>query len=173
MERTLTASKRKRIYAKEEVCVGCRLCEIHCVVAHSQYKDDIVKAYKKSPQRPLPRIVVEENKPVSFGLQCRHCDDPKCVKACITGAMQQDPETGLVTNDETRCIGCWTCILSCPFGVIKRDSKGKKVASKCDFCIESGCEPACVKNCPSDALFVGNVEISCEYDSQPAGGTDK
>lgn len=151
-------SKRKRIYAREEVCIGCRLCEVHCVVAHSKYKNDIVKAYKKCSPRPLPRIVVEERKPISFGMQCRHCVDPKCVKGCITGAMCQDPETGLVTNDITRCIGCWTCILSCPYGVIMRDVDGGRVASKCDFCIEAGSEPACVKNCPNEALFIGEVQ---------------
>ncbi|HWJ02702.1 MAG TPA: 4Fe-4S ferredoxin, partial [Verrucomicrobiae bacterium] len=26
----------KKVYAKEEVCVGCRLCEVHCIVAHSE-----------------------------------------------------------------------------------------------------------------------------------------
>jgi len=173
MGRALTSAKRKRIYAKEEVCVGCRLCEVHCVVAHSKYKDNIVKAFKKSNPRPLPRIVVEERKPLSFGLQCRHCDDPKCVKSCITGAMQQDPETGIVTNDETRCIGCWTCILSCPYGVILRDYREKKVATKCDFCIENGGDPACVKNCPNEALYVGDVEAACDCSEEDAGGEEK
>ena len=154
-------TRRKRIYAREEVCIGCRLCEIHCIVAHSGYKNDLVKAFKKSSPKPLPRIIVEERKPISFGLQCRHCEEPECVKSCITGAMQQNPETGIVTNNETRCIGCWTCILACPYGVINRDCKGKKIASKCDFCIESGSEPACVKNCPNEALYVGDVYEPC------------
>lgn len=165
--------KRKRIYAKEEVCIGCRLCEVHCIVAHSEYKHDVVKAFKKSAQRPLPRIVVEENRPISFGLQCRHCEDPKCVKGCITGAMQQDPVTGIVTNDEKRCIGCWTCVLSCPYGVIMRDDRGHKVASKCDFCIDAGGEPACVKNCPNEALCLGDVEEEGSCQDKNAGGESK
>lgn len=153
--------KRKRIFAREEVCVGCRLCEVHCITAHSRYKNDVVKAFKKSDPRPLARIIVEESKPISFGLQCRHCDEPECVKSCITGAMQKDPATGIVTNDETRCIGCWTCILACPFGVIKRDYKGKKVASKCDFCLEAGGEPACVSHCPNEAIYVADAGAAC------------
>ncbi|MCM8901737.1 4Fe-4S dicluster domain-containing protein [Caldicoprobacter algeriensis] len=147
----------KRIYAKEDVCIGCRLCEIHCIAAHSKYRHDLIKTFKKLSKRPLPRIVVEEDVPLSFGLQCRHCDDPECVKACITGAMQKDPKTGLVINDTERCIGCWTCILACPYGVIRRDYTNKKVASKCDFCLESGLEPACVKNCPNEALYIKNT----------------
>ncbi|KKM10196.1 4Fe-4S ferredoxin [Clostridiales bacterium PH28_bin88] len=141
----------KRVYAREEYCVGCRLCEVHCVVAHSRYKD-IVKAFKKDNHRPLPRIFVEENRPVSFALQCRHCEEAHCTKACITGAMQKDPVTGVVICDESRCVGCWTCILACPFGAIARDERGKKVASKCDLCSGSGDIPACVKNCPNEAL---------------------
>lgn len=169
MDNISDIKNKKRIYAREEVCVGCRLCEIHCIAAHSEYKNDLVKAFKKSSRRPLPRIIVEESKPISFGLQCRHCEEPECVQACITGAMQQDPETGIVTNDETRCIGCWTCILACPYGVVSRDFKGKKVASKCDFCIENGSEPACVKNCPNEALYIGNVMQTCEKTERSDG----
>jgi len=153
-----TTIKHKKIMAKEEFCAGCRLCEVHCVLAHSKYRNDIVKAFKKIYPRPLPRIIVEEQKPISFGIQCRHCEDPACVKACITGAMSKDPETGIVTNDENRCIGCWTCMMSCPYGVIVQDVKGGHIASKCDFCIDNGMDPACVKNCPNEALFVVDQE---------------
>lgn len=155
---TPVTAERKRIYSREDFCVGCRLCEIHCIAAHSNYKNDLVKAFKKCYPRPLPRIIVEEQKPISFGLQCRHCDNPACVKSCITGAMQQNPVTGIVTNDENRCIGCWTCIVACPYGVVIRDCSEKHIASKCDFCIQTGREPACVKNCPNEALYVGSAE---------------
>lgn len=141
----------KRVYAKEEVCAGCKLCEVHCIVAHSGYPDDIVKAFKNGV-RPMARVLVEVNKPVSFALQCRHCEEAPCTKACIVGAMQRDPETGIVINDESRCVGCWTCILACPFGAIKRDESGHKVASKCDLCSSNDGVPACVAHCPNNAL---------------------
>ncbi|MHB9094814.1 MAG: 4Fe-4S dicluster domain-containing protein [Eubacteriales bacterium] len=141
----------KRVYAKEEVCAGCKLCEVHCIVAHSKYPNDIVKAFKTGV-RPVSRVIVEENRPVSFALQCRHCDDAPCTKTCITGAMHRDPETGIVTNEEARCVGCWTCILACPFGAITRDETGKKVASKCDLCSSNDGVPACVAHCPNEAL---------------------
>ncbi|MBU7008415.1 4Fe-4S dicluster domain-containing protein [Phosphitispora fastidiosa] len=141
----------KRVYAKEDVCAGCKLCEVYCTAAHSQYPNDIVKAFKKGVP-PLSRVIVEENRPVSFALQCRHCAEAPCTKACITGAMYRDPETGIVTNDEDRCVGCWTCVLACPFGAIRRDESGKKVASKCDLCSRGDGVPACVANCPNEAL---------------------
>lgn len=140
----------KRIYIKEEVCIGCRLCEIHCLTQHSKSKR-ILKAYKGEFPRPLPRIHVEEEGHLSFALQCRHCEDAPCQEACITGAMHRDEETGAVVCDEDKCVGCWMCIMVCPFGVIKRDTKGKKIASKCDLCLGEE-TPVCVANCPNEAL---------------------
>jgi len=150
----------KRVYAREEVCVGCRLCEVYCALAHSKYKNNIVKAFKKQ-SRPVARVVVEESGAVSFAVQCRHCDEPECVKACITGAMIKDPETGIVTNDRERCVGCWTCIAACPNGAIIRDrTNGCKVAAKCDLCKENeGAIPACVANCPNGALVFDEEEV--------------
>jgi carbon-monoxide dehydrogenase iron sulfur subunit len=39
----------------------------------------------------------------------------------------------------------------CPYGVIARNTAKKKVASKCDLCVDLE-EPVCVKNCPNEAL---------------------
>jgi carbon-monoxide dehydrogenase iron sulfur subunit len=141
----------KRVEAREEHCIGCGLCQVHCITVHSRYPHDIVKAFKRQSPRPVARVRLEEAKPVSFAVQCRHCDDPKCVKACITGAMIKDGATGVVTNQEDRCVGCWTCILVCPFGAITREEAGKKVAAKCDLCGDRGM-PACVEHCPNGAL---------------------
>jgi anaerobic carbon-monoxide dehydrogenase iron sulfur subunit len=140
----------KRIQAREEVCIGCRLCEIHCAVQHSRSKN-IIKAFKRERVRPMARLHVEESGPLSFALQCRHCDEPLCVYACLTGAMHKDPVTGAVVHDEERCIGCWTCLLFCPNGAISKDTANGKVVAKCDLCGGLD-EPACVANCPNAAL---------------------
>lgn len=70
--------------------------------------------------------------------------------------MKKDEETGLVTHDPEKCIGCWTCIMVCPYGAIKRDASGK-VVSKCDLCAELEI-PACVANCPNGALVYKEVK---------------
>ncbi|MEM3881332.1 MAG: 4Fe-4S ferredoxin, partial [Candidatus Bathyarchaeia archaeon] len=67
----------KRIVAKEEFCIGCGLCEVYCTVQHSKSKD-IIKAYNRENPRPLARVRLEVNKPVSFAVQCRHCEDAPC-----------------------------------------------------------------------------------------------
>ncbi len=140
----------KRIYIHEEYCIGCRLCEIHCLVHHSESKK-IVKAFKEEFPRAMSRLVVEEQGYLSFALQCRHCEEAPCVEACITGAMHRDPETNAILCDQEKCVGCWMCVMVCPFGVIKRDMEIKQVASKCDLC--QGEEvPVCVRNCPNEAI---------------------
>jgi carbon-monoxide dehydrogenase iron sulfur subunit len=98
----------------------------------------------------VPRIRVERKGEISFSLQCRHCDEPWCVYSCLTGAMQKDPTTGIVTVDTQKCMGCWTCILACPSGALTRDN-GEKVVAKCDLCPGRDV-PACVANCPNEAL---------------------
>ena len=145
----------KRIIANEEVCMGCGLCEVYCTVQHSKSKD-IVKAYNKESPRPISRVRLEVAKPVSFAIQCRHCEDAPCVTACLSGAMTKDEKTGLVTHNEDKCIGCWTCVMVCPYGALKMDVSGKVVA-KCDLCQELE-TPACVANCPNRALTVKEVK---------------
>lgn len=147
----------KRVIAKEEHCIACGLCQVHCITAHSKYPHDIVKAHKRQQPRPVARLILEESRPLSFALQCRHCEDPRCVQGCITGAMTKDESTGAVTNQEDRCVGCWTCVLVCPYGAIIRDEAGKKVAAKCDLCGDKD-TPTCVKYCPNGALLVAGPE---------------
>ena len=145
----------KRICIKEEVCIGCHLCEVYCQVEHSQSKD-LLKAFKREFPQPLPRLRVEERKPVSFAVQCRHCTEPPCVYACLTVALHRDSASGIVTVDVARCTGCWTCILACPFGAIRQDTYRGKIA-KCDLCPEKNV-PVCVDNCPNEALVYAEVK---------------
>ena len=140
----------KQILIREEFCMGCGLCEIHCIIQHSKSKD-IIKTYKKEAPKPLSRIKLEEDKPTSFSVQCRHCEDPSCVFACLSGAMYLDEKTGRVIHDAEKCIGCWTCIMVCPYGAIKMKVSNHKIVAKCDLCPELDI-PASVSNCPNEAL---------------------
>ncbi len=151
----------KRVYINEELCMGCRLCEVYCRVEHSKYKD-LIKAFKKEPSPPLPLVRVEKRGPISFAIQCRHCAEPHCVYACLTGALQRESDSGVVTVDGEKCIGCWTCILACPFGVIRQETQQGKIA-KCDLC-QGEDMPACVANCPNEALVYAETEDKVSTD---------
>lgn len=146
----------RRIIAKEEACIGCRLCEVWCQVQHSKSKD-IIKAFKKEADRPIARVHVEEEGATSFGLQCRNCEEPDCVYSCISGAMHFDEETGTVQHDPDKCVGCWTCIMVCHRGAILRDERAKRIAAKCDMCLDLEV-PSCVAHCPNAALVLEEEE---------------
>ncbi len=140
----------KRIYTLEDVCIGCHLCEVACVTEHALSKDP-VKAFLHEQDRPISRCTVEEwdGGVVSLSTTCRHCDEPDCLRACISGAIQKT-DAGVVRIDTEQCVGCWSCLMACPYGAIQRNL-AKKKANKCDLCPDRK-SPACVDACPNRAL---------------------
>ncbi len=115
-----------------------------------------------------------------MGVQCYHCDNPPCVKACPTKATWKEPD-GIVVVDYDWCIGCRYCIAACPyFGrrfnwnepvvpeaeVTRRQHylgnrlRRKGQMEKCTFCVQrsrNGRLPACVEACPTGARVFGNL----------------
>ena len=136
----------KRVYVNEEWCLGCHLCEYNCDWANSGIAD-MVKALKGKTIHP--RIRVEENGKITYAVSCRHCEDPLCVKGCIAGALHV--EDGVVEIDHDKCVGCYTCVLLCPYGAVMPDGEGK-AAQKCQLCMDQSGTPACVKGCPNRAI---------------------
>jgi carbon-monoxide dehydrogenase iron sulfur subunit len=131
-------------------CVGCRSCEMACASSHSTEAT-------KGRTRVQPRIRVQHGQVRRGGVggsrpyvvTCRHCAKPRCLDACISGAIYIDP-SGKVLYDPDRCVGCWMCIMVCPFGAIHRDVKAKRII-KCDLCAHRSA-PACVSACKVGAL---------------------
>ena len=136
----------KRVYVNEQWCLGCHLCEYNCAFANSG-QTNIVKALKG--QSIFPSIHVEGEDKITFAVSCRHCEDPMCVKSCISGALSK--KDGTVCIDRNKCVGCLTCILVCPYGAMSQDANG--AVQKCELCMGNTCgEPACVKGCPNKAI---------------------
>jgi len=107
----------------------------------------MVKALKDKKIHPLLKI--EESSGISFAVSCRHCKEPLCLKGCITGALTR--KDGIISIDTDRCVGCYTCILSCPYGAIMPSEGG--AVMKCELCTKNACEtPACVAGCPNQAI---------------------
>lgn len=145
----------KQLFAVADKCLACRSCEIACAVQHSSSKELVSSLYEKTG--PMQRVYVESLPDAkSMPLQCRHCEEPYCVDACISGAISKDLKGGLICIDEVSCVGCWMCVMVCPFGVV-RPSRDKKVSVRCDLC--QGEEvPACVRACPTKAIFYADVK---------------
>lgn len=133
--------------------MGCKSCEIGCCVQHSKDKT-LFSAVLQSPP-PMKRLFVESTDSVRMPVICRHCEDAPCLRACISGCLYRD-EKGYVRRKKERCIGCWTCMMVCPFGVVTRDRE-KHIAVKCDRCHKLDV-PACVNACPTGALVLADID---------------
>jgi carbon-monoxide dehydrogenase iron sulfur subunit len=143
----------KRVWVDRDKCLGCKTCELQCAVERNSASRTLRGAILEDP-KPLARVSVFGATGHSFPIQCRHCQDATCLKACPSGALQRDPEMDNVFIDQEKCRGCWMCVMTCPFGAVV-PSAGFKVAIKCDACMHME-EPACVASCPTGALVYGD-----------------
>jgi len=143
----------KEIFVRLDRCLGCRSCQLACAVEHSSSKT-LFAAVAETP-RPRHRLYIERADSHNIPLTCRHCDPAPCLDACIAGAIHRD-ERGSVVHREDRCVGCWTCLMVCPYGVVGRKQK-ERIAVKCDRCPDREV-PACVGACPTKALVFAEAE---------------
>lgn len=158
----------KHVICRIEKCLGCRSCELACAVQHSE--SGTISGALLEPVPPTRRVRVERidgsgilYRSRTLALQCRHCEEPVCVQACISGGIRRDAKTGEVRIDPEKCVGCWSCVMVCPFGAIVRH-EGIGRAMKCDHCAGRP-SPACVDACPTRAL------VYCERDEIQASAS--
>jgi len=145
------------------LCVGCQACEFACA---DKYEFPVPTDV---PEPGVVREIDEKRRLVvncyntSKGEQyirkaCNHCNSPACASACLTRAMVKTDEGPVIWREE-KCMGCRSCIISCPFDIPKfeYDSPNPKI-QKCRMCYElvmEGSQPACTENCPTGALLFG------------------
>lgn len=139
----------KRLFVDQSKCLGCKTCELRCAVERGSVSKVLSEAVQERIL-PRPRVYVEWDGKNPAPTQCRHCQDAPCLEICSTGAMQRDEKTGCVLVDVDKCLGCWMCVMVCPYGVIAPTSE-KHAADKCDQCFQMP-EPFCVAACPTGAL---------------------
>ena len=162
-------------------CIACHACAVACKVENN-LPDGIWwarvltdgGASQETPAGEFPNLTMR-----NIEVNCQHCDNPACVKACPVGATYKDPDTGAVRQDYDKCIGCRMCMAACPYnarnfnwqtpvrvtganyGDAEVPVRPKGVAEKCTLCRERtdrGEEPMCVVCCPAHARIFGDLD---------------
>jgi len=154
------------------VCIGCRKCEWACNQAHKlssreskTFEDKSVCLTRRRPTALAYTVVnavantAQPDKPYYMKIQCLHCHRPACASACLVGALRKT-ESGPVTYDAGKCMGCRYCMVACPFQIPAYEYSNPLTprVMKCTFCTDrlaQGNRPACVDICPNEALMFG------------------
>jgi len=178
-------------------CAGCRACEFACAEANGLPEPEDIELEGNMERRPTPERFTAVSSyetadtDVYVRRQCMHCLQPACTAACLTKALERTDD-GQVVWHEDRCMGCRYCMVSCPFDIpqFEYHSANPKI-QKCQMCfarVAEGEVPACVAECPAEALTFGRrdelLEIAREriytnpdqyvshiYGEHEAGGT--
>ncbi|MEI7835923.1 MAG: Ni/Fe-hydrogenase cytochrome b subunit [Planctomycetota bacterium] len=154
------------------VCNGCRTCEYACRKANGieagaleTYDDPAVFKDRRRPAIDAFTVVnswpgrADDGKPVFAKVNCFHCNHPACASACIVGALRKQ-DSGAVTYEAWKCIGCRYCMVACPFQIpaYEYDDALTPRVRKCEFCTSrtsEGKRPACVEACPRQVMTYG------------------
>jgi anaerobic dimethyl sulfoxide reductase subunit B (iron-sulfur subunit) len=150
------------ILSDPALCGGCRRCAITCSALRFG-GPGANRGLIDSDQHYMARVFDRGD---WFATTCHMCPElhdaermrePTCVARCPTGAAQiaapGDPLYGdsqIRFIDDEACIGCGTCVQSCPYAHPLL-VEGK--ARKCDLCLGRLDPPPCVDDCPSSALL--------------------
>lgn len=153
-------------------CIGCRGCQVACKewnerkARKTTFKGDFTNPAKLNSDTYTNIRFVETmaNDTVGWSFiknQCMHCKEPACASACPVGALTKSPQ-GPVSYDFDKCIGCRYCMVACPFSIPKYEWELTSPAvQKCTFCeerISDNMLPACVKTCPTGAMYFDDYD---------------
>ncbi|MFC1560139.1 4Fe-4S dicluster domain-containing protein [Candidatus Margulisiibacteriota bacterium] len=143
----------KRVFLNMDRCCGCGSCAAACSYGHLDQTYLLHSDVKGQSWLPL---------------HCKHCEQPTCVSACPNGAMKKSEEDKVVRRNIFACVGCGSCAVACPFGVIDSELN-RHIVAKCDLCSDwhkEGKAPRCVSTCTAKALTHEEVDEAVEDKSK-------
>jgi len=165
-----------------ERCVGCHACSVACKVENNLpdriWWNRVLTVGGETMDTPHGKF--PDLRMQFLPVNCQHCENPACVKACPVGATYKREEDGIVVQDNDKCIGCRYCMVACPYSGVRQFNWKKpeyaidtemgasnikphqmNVVGKCTFCshrLLQGDKPACIDACPSLARFFGDLD---------------
>jgi len=127
-------------------CDGCGRCMAVCQTGN------LLSKGRPGAGLARPLIWIAESENMRRIDICRHCETPVCADACVAGAISADQKSSTIQLSADKCIGCWSCVLACPFNALRLEGER---ALKCDGCLTLK-NLLCVSVCPTGALKAAN-----------------
>ena len=147
-------AKQYGFYVEADKCGECHACAVACKAVNNVELGVHWRRVHTVWGGQFPKVTCD-----SISFSCMHCGSPACAAVCPTGAVKKRAEDGIVTVDQTKCIGCHACAIACPFGVPQYGKNG--AMQKCNLCLDrltADQEPACAWTCPAGAIHAGTLE---------------
>jgi len=129
-------------------CLGCGACAKAC-----QTRNQLTPSLGWRNIRVVEKLSMNHIQRFYLSTACNHCGNPECLRVCPSGAYSKRRD-GIVLHLSEKCIGCKSCVSSCPFGAPQINPQTNK-ASKCQLCYERLDQnqlPFCVQACLTGAL---------------------
>ena len=137
-------------------CIGCYTCRVSCQRQNGLVPTEAFIHFLDSESGTYPHVKTEV-----VPVQCMHCDDAPCAKACPTGATYVTDE-GIVRVDQEKCIGCKYCMAVCPYQArVINEVTG--TVDKCRLCAaelsaQGAPNCSCVSACLTGCRMVGDLD---------------
>lgn len=135
-------------------CIGCHACTVAC-----KQEQEVPLGVFRTWVKYIEKGEFPNTRRHFTVLRCNHCDDAPCIEICPTTALFRRSD-GIVDFDQSRCIGCKSCMQACPYDALYIDPL-EHTAAKCNFCahrIDVGLKPACEIVCPETAIISGDLD---------------
>jgi protein NrfC len=148
---------------QQDNCIDCERCMAACArtndVPEYGWRTKILQHVSPDSDARMTEFI-----PVL----CNQCNNPPCVRGCPTKATYKDEQHGIVMMDESKCIGCKTCLAACPCND-RYFNEETMAVDKCNFCYDTRISKgetltACAEACPANVRIFGDL---ADTESEP------
>jgi len=146
-----------------KLCINCKACEVAC---KEENGIDLGASNHRLWIQEDGKVEgdfwdLDRSKLKYIQMQCQHCQDTPCLKACPNDAIYID-NNGIVRLYKQKCDLTLACMSACPYEARYIDYKNK-ITDKCIFCADTRLDKgktttACQITCPAKLRIFGDLD---------------
>jgi len=145
-----------------KLCINCHACEVACKEENGidlGAKNHRLWIDADEPEGDF--VNLDRKKAKFIQMQCQHCENAPCIKACPNNAIYRD-DNGIVRLNKEKCDLSLYCMNACPYSARYVDEKNS-ITDNCIFCADTRLArgettTACQIACPSKLRIFGDLD---------------